>query len=420
MAPIDEDGARRAGAAAAAWSRASRGGVVFVARDTRPSGAALAAAALSGAASAGAWAVDAGVLPSAGLSAAVAATPGATGVMVTASHNPVGDNGFKVLGPGGAKPDDAWTARLEAWLAAPPVADGGVVVDGKAQAGDAYTRAWIKAAGDLSPLRGRRIAIDLANGAASEWRALWSRALKGVDVCWLGAGDGVINDGCGSEHPESLAAAVRAQACDAGLAVDGDADRALLVDHTGAVVHGDRLTWLLTQGLGVRGLAVTVMSTLALESTLAGVRVVRTPVGDRHLSIAMREHGLDLGAEESGHVLFSHGLPGGDGMLTGLRALAAAFAAADSLQDAIAPFVPWPRKLTKVRAAARVPFESVAEIVEAIAVGEAALGQGRVFVRWSGTEPVLRVLVEAPDLDRVVHVSERVTEVCRRALGGES
>lgn len=418
LSPIDEDGARRAGAAAAAWALGSGGDTVFVARDTRPSGAALSAAVLAGAAGAGARAIDAGLLPSAGLAAAAAATPGATGVMVTASHNPVDDNGFKVLGAGGTKPDDAQTAQLEVWMASPPVAPGGSVAQGHDAALGVYAAAWTRSAGDLSALRGRRLVIDLANGAAATVRPLWESALAGVDVLWLGAGGGVINDRCGSEHPEALVAAVRAHGADAGLAVDGDADRALLVDASGVVVHGDRLTWLLATGLGVAGLAVTVMSTHALEQALPGVRVVHTPVGDRHLAAAMRRDGLALGAEESGHVLFGDGLPGGDGMLTGLRALVCAFSRAGSLASAIAPFVPWPRRLTKVRVAQRVPFEGVPEIVEAITQGEAALDGGRVFVRWSGTEPVLRVLVEAADLERVVQVSERVTEVCRRTLGG--
>lgn len=418
--PIDAQGARRMGQAAARWAQeAGPGAAVFVARDTRPSSEALAVAVLEGVAAQGAVAVDAGVLPSPGLAVVVAdAGPTACGVMITASHNAAPDNGFKVLGPGGAKPDDARTATLERWLG-----EGGATgpadppVDGQAGALATYVEAFVAALGDVRALAGRRIAVDLAHGAATAVAAALEDRLRDVSFVWVGAGDGVINDGVGSQHPAALQAAVVAQGCDAGIAVDGDADRCVLVDERGAVVPGDTLAWLLAKGMEVQALAVTIMSTVALEASLPSVRVVRTPVGDRHLAAAMASGEVALGAEESGHVLFRDGLPGGDGWWTGLQALRMAWAGHDQVSAACAAFAPWPRKLTGVVVSRRPPWREEPAIVAAVEAAGHALGPGRTLLRYSGTEPLLRVLVEGPDAEVVDGVSARLTAVCAGVLG---
>lgn len=303
--PIDRDGARAVGAAAARWAL-GRGGVVLVGRDTRPSGDELAGEVMQGVLQAGGRPLDCGVLPTPALQAAVAAL-GDAGVMVTASHNPADDNGFKVLGPGGHKPNDAETADLESWLATPAVGCGGAVAVATNEAVAAWAATFARALGDPSPLRGRRVAVDCANGAAAAVRGAVGALLPGVEILWLSTGDGVINAGVGSEHPEALAARVRAEGLDAGFAVDGDGDRCVVVDEAGRVVPGDALLWRLAVDRGARRLVVTVMSNTALEASLPGVEVVRTPVGDRHVAAALGD--APVGGEESGHVLLAGGGP---------------------------------------------------------------------------------------------------------------
>jgi phosphoglucosamine mutase len=413
--PIDAAGARAVGAAAAAWARSLGHGRVLVVRDTRPSGAELAAAVLLGVTQGGGVALDGGVQTTSAAQAALGTALADVGVVVTASHNPAGDNGFKVLGPGGRKPGDEETARLEAGLVDPTGAAGRPAARVDREVQSAYGAVFKRALGGQGALRGRRVVVDLANGAAVASRAVVERLLDGLEVVWLHAGDGVINDGVGSEHPERLAAAVVAGGFDAGIAVDGDGDRCLLIDEAGAVVPGDALLGLLARGLGARQLVVTVMSSTSLEATLEGVEILRTGVGDRHVAEAMRRSGAPLGGEESGHVLFADAMAGGDGLLTGLRALSCAWAAHPSLSAAAAPLRPFPRRLTKVRSASRADVtDAVADVV---AAATARLGAGRVFIRWSGTEPVLRVLVEGPDAAVVEEESARVTDACARAVG---
>ncbi len=400
--PIDPASAVRIGRAAAKLAARHGGSSVLVARDTRPSGAVLALAVEAGVRAEGAEALSAGVLPTPALAVALDAGLAPVGVMLTASHNPHSDNGFKLLGPGGRKLGDDETAQVEAWLADPSTQlhDGG----SRTVHADALD-GWLTrlAALDTTPLAGRHIAFDLAAGAcemARPWLERRSFTAHFVE------GDR-INDGVGSEYPERLAALVRERGCTAGIAVDGDGDRCLLVDENGSVVPGDALTWFLARVMGVDALAVTVMSTAALEPALPEVRVYRTPVGDRHLQRAMVEHGLTLAAEESGHVLFADH-PGGDGLFTGLRALTLA---GPSLAEAIAPFQPWPRKTGKIPVRHKAPLHDDPLIQALIREGEADLGTGgRVFLRYSGTEPVLRVLVEGSDPEMVARVHTRVME----------
>lgn len=390
---------------------------MLVARDTRPSGPSLEDAVAAGVTGAGGHCRRAGVLPSGGLAAAIAAGVGDVGVMITASHNQADDNGFKLLGAGGKKLDDATSAEVERWLASDGVGGtGGSDTDATVAAREAYARAFARSI-DPSGLAGRRIAVDLAHGAAITTPAWFSRSFPALDIRWCHAGDGVINDDVGSQHPDALARVVRDGGFDAGIAVDGDADRCVLVDDTGAVVDGDSLSWLLATGLGVDSLAVTVMSNAALEGSLPGVAVTRTPVGDRHLAIAMAEHGIPLGCEESGHVLFHDALPGGDGLLTGLRAAALCWGRGATISSVRAAFTPFPRRLSKVRVKARPPLDAVPELVAATQRGEARLEGGRVFLRYSGTEPVLRILVEGADDAIVADVAAHVTRVATEVLG---
>lgn len=409
--PCTEEVGRALGAAIVRVLGASR---VLVVRDPRPSGPALGRAVAEGVRHAGGEPFDGGMLPTSGLAAALAAGFADAGVMITASHNPVDDNGFKVLNGEGRKLSDAQNRAIEEALAgavAPPSPVEPASMERLVHFN--YERALSQAVGPLGPLAGKRIAVDLANGAS---RAVlrWIESL-GFEVVQVD-GLGLVNDGVGSEHPERACAVVIDGTCDAGLLVDGDGDRCRLVDERGQVVDGDALAWLLTTGRKATSLAVTVMSTTALESALPNVRITRTPVGDRHLSEAIARGDAELGVEESGHAVFNDALPTGDGLVTGLRALEYAFARGGTLSAAI-DFSPFPRRLTKVRVGRRPPVEDVPALVLGQQVGEEALGAfGRVFLRYSGTEPVLRILVEGRDPGIVNAVSERMTDLATEAL----
>jgi phosphoglucosamine mutase len=413
--PIVPEVARRLGAAVG--RRAGPGARVVVGCDPRPSSPALEEAVAEGVVRAGAAPLRAGVVPTAALQIALAEGRAALGVMITASHNPAGDNGFKVLLAGGRKPDDVLAAQIAAEVDAEPASGaGGALPPVDPAVADGWLARLSVAARAAAPaLAGRRLVVDLANGALAPHRAALAARIP-AEVTFVGDGSGAINDGCGSEHLERLVAAVRAAGADAGLAVDGDADRVRVVDETGAEVPGDTITWLLARRLGAPSLAVTVMSTTALEVALPGVRVVRTPVGDRHLREVMDREGVPLGAEDSGHVLFADH-PGGDGLLAGLRALSGALEGGRRVSEALTAFRPYPRRLTKVIVARRIPIDQVPALVAAVAAGEAALGPGgRVYLRYSGTEPVLRLLVEGRAEETVARVSADVTAAARGAL----
>ncbi len=419
VAPIDDAGAWKIGNAAAGWGSQHGRPMVFVGRDPRPSGGALAEAVARGAVAGGALVIDLGVAstPVVGHAQgeALAAGHAATAVIVTASHNPACDNGFKVLGPLGRKPDDAAAAALEAAFGAPLYAPGGAVRHEGDAAQAAYAAALGARLGAVAGLAGRRVVIDLSAGAASVSR-LWLRSLlHDVDVRFIGV-VGEVNGGCGSEHPSALAEAVVACGADAGLAVDGDADRALLVDATGRIVPGDSLLGLLTASMAPARVAVSVMTTAAFEGWFPGVHVERTPVGDRHLVDAVLDRGASLGGEESGHVVLAGAWPHADGLLVGLLALDHALRGGRSLQPSLAPFAPWPRRAGKVRSSTKQPLEKLPRVIEAIAAAEVMVAPGRSVVRWSGTEPVLRVMVEGPDAESVDAAYAALHSQCVEAL----
>ncbi len=412
--PITPDVARRVGRAAA---RLAAGEPVVVGHDSRPSGEQLAAAVVAGVLEAGSEAVTAGLVPTAAVAMALHRGRGQAGVMVTASHNPAADNGFKVFGPGGHKLDGVSSARVEAWLGEPaPVAAGAASVQTAApEIGPGWLTGLQAALPDLQPLRGRRIGIDLAAGGA-RIAADWLRRAVPAEVVLMGT-EGVVNAGIGSENIDALGDLVRSEGLDGGFAVDGDADRCRVVDEQGRAVPGDAVAWRLARSLGVTGLAVTVMSNGAIEAGLPGVLVVRTPVGDRHLRQAMDLHGLQLGAEESGHVLFAN-YPTGDGLLTGLETLAACWADAGTLSTAFAGFAPLPRQVDKVRVRDRPELATLQGVQDVRRAALEGLGpHGRIFLRYSGTEPVLRVLVEGADADAVAAAARAVCRSAAEALG---
>ncbi|MDN4478140.1 phosphoglucosamine mutase [Demequina sp. SYSU T00039] len=405
--------------------------VAVLGRDTRLSGEFLGAAVAAGLASAGVDVLDAGVLPTPAVAYLTAATGADLGVVISASHNPMPDNGIKFFARGGHKLDDSVEEAIERRLGEPwerPTGDavGRIVASPQLAAQyvehvDAAVRAF---AGTDAPLAGVHLVVDAAHGAASAVGPL-ALANAGARVTTINASpDGLnINDGVGSTHLEQLQAAVVEAGADLGVAFDGDADRCLAVDHTGAVVNGDQIMGLLAIAMKEAGalyrstLVATVMSNLGLHQAMrrAGVDIVETAVGDRYVLEAMREGGYSLGGEQSGHVIVAEHATTGDGILTALL-LGARVAAAGPLRDQCAGIETLPQVLINVPNADRSRVHTDVELQAAVAASRKALGDaGRVLLRPSGTEPLVRVMVEAATAeDAQRHASSLATVVAAR------
>lgn len=401
--------------------------VVVVGRDTRASGELLEAAVVAGLAGAGADVVRAGMLPTPGVAYLTDTLNADFGVMLSASHNPMPDNGLKFFARDGQKLPDEIEDEIEAHLREPfdrPVgADVGRVRD--------LPDAWRRYADHLLEtlpysLDGIRVVVDCANGAASDVAPFVLRK-AGADVVAINAEpDGLnINDGCGSTHPEQVAAAVSMHGADAGIAHDGDADRCIAVDAHGSVVDGDHILAICAVSLQDRGALVddavvtTVMTNLgfrlAMESR--GIRVVETPVGDRYVLEALRREGLVLGGEQSGHIVFLEHATTGDGVLTALQLLGCMAAAGSSLADLAAVMQRLPQVLLNVEVADKSKLDDSREVRDAVATAEQELGStGRVLVRPSGTEPVVRVMVEAASSEQAEAVAARLADAVASAL----
>ncbi len=395
------------GAAAVAALDCSR---LLVGRDPRLSGPILEASLAAGAAARGARVELLGVLPTPAL-AHLAQVEGVAAAMITASHNAFADNGVKVFAPGGTKLDDAAEERIEALLhgGEPPWRSGDGVgsiatVDGGVERYVAHVVSTF-GAGTLS---GARVVLDCANGAMSEAAPAVLRQL-GADVSVIHAEpDGQnINDRCGATDPTSLAAEIVRVGADLGLAFDGDGDRVIAVDHTGAVVDGDRLIALSALDLRSRGelrggtVVVTVMTNLGFHRAMAaaGIAVVTTPVGDRNVLIALEQGGFSLGGEQSGHLIYPALATTGDGLLAGLVLAELVRRSGRPLADLAGEvLVSYPQVLQNVRTGRLPAGVAIAEVLaDEIAAAEAELGDdGRVLVRASGTEALVRVMVEAP------------------------
>jgi phosphoglucosamine mutase len=416
------------GAAAAEVLGASARGerpVAVVGRDPRASGELLEAAIVAGLASAGADVVRLGVLPTPAVAFLTTQLGADLGVMLTASHNPMPDNGIKLFDRTGHKlPDDVEdtvAAALGARVARPTGRGVGRVRDDH-RAVETYVEHLLGSV-DV-PLHGLRVVVDCAHGAASH---VAPHALQraGVRVSAVGAEpDGWnINDGVGSTHLENLQAAVLREQADLGLAHDGDADRCLAVDADGEPVDGDAILAVLALDAKSRGqlpadaVATTVMTNLGFHRLMAdaGIEVVQTAVGDRYVLEAMRERDLALGGEQSGHVIFRDRSTTGDGVLTALRLLACLARSGRSLAELAGVLQRLPQVLLNVRVDDREVAGSAA-VLTAVAEAERELaGRGRVLLRPSGTEPVVRVMVEAEDPDQAQRTAESLAEVVRGA-----
>jgi phosphoglucosamine mutase len=407
--------------------------VAVVGRDTRASGGFLEAAVVAGLASAGVDVRTLGVIPTPGVAYLTAALDAAFGVVISASHNPAADNGIKFFGRGGVKLPDAVEDDIEARLRGP---SGGVAPAGGRGFGrisdataehERYLDHLVSTLprGTAKPLAGLRVVADCAHGAAY---LIAPRALRraGAEVIAIKAEpDGLnINDGCGSTCPGALAAAVVEHGADAGVAYDGDADRCLAVDADGRLVDGDQIMTVLATELKQAGrlardaVVVTVMSNQGFHAAMrdAGITVVQTPVGDKHVSAAMRDGGYVLGGEQSGHIILGEHATTGDGVLTSLQLLAAVNRRGVSLAAAAAMMPKYPQVLVNVPGdASRLG----PEVDAAVRRAQARLGaDGRVLVRPSGTEPAIRLMVQAKDASLAELVIGRLADEVRLALGG--
>ena len=398
-----------------------------VGRDTRISGEFLESAVVAGLASAGVDVLLLGVLPTPGVAHLTGTLGADLGVMLSASHNPMPDNGIKFLARGGKKLDDAIEIAIEQRMREPwDRPRGGDVgrVRPYAQAVDDYVTHLI---GSIDhPLVGLKVVLDCAEGAASE---PGPRALTGAGaevVAIHASPDGLnINDGCGSTHLESLQEAVLREGAAVGFGLDGDSDRCLAVDHEGTVVDGDQILAILAQSMQERGrlakdtVVATVMSNLGFVHAMreAGIGVRQTKVGDRYVLEAMNISGYSLGGEQSGHVIMSDHATTGDGILTALAVLERMATTGRSLRDLAAVMTRLPQVLVNVPDVDKSRADDDAVVAAAVAEEEAMLaGQGRILLRPSGTEPIVRVMVEAPTEEQAGGVARRLADVVRTQL----
>ncbi|SFR05256.1 phosphoglucosamine mutase [Desulfoscipio geothermicus] len=403
-------------------------GRIVVGRDTRISGDMLEAALSAGICSTGVDVLSVGVIPTPAVAVLTRKLDAAAGVVISASHNPVEDNGIKFFGPSGYKLTDDKEQQIEGLLSgsgggiATPVGAGVGRIYRVLDADDRYA-AFLKGtiSGDLA---GMKIVVDCANGAAYRVAPRVLREL-GADVTPIfNTPDGVnINDGCGSTHPEKLQQAVVESGADLGLAHDGDADRLIAVDHRGNLVDGDQIMVICARHLKAQNrlpkntVVVTVMSNLGLHLAMreAGIDVLQTKVGDRYVLEELLHTGAVFGGEQSGHILFLDHSPTGDGVLTALQLLAVVKSSGRSLAELAGRMERLPQLLKNVRVADKHRVMTSPVLAQRIAEMEKRLaGQGRILVRPSGTESLVRVMAEGRDMDQLQAVVQELVDVVQK------
>jgi phosphoglucosamine mutase len=402
------------------------GGYVIIAMDTRESGPAIAAQVAGGLAEKGIHTRFAGVLTTPGV-AYLTRLGAAAGVMISASHNPFQDNGLKVFDTSGYKlPDDEEMLIEEEIFRLLPA---GNTYSLPLQVDTSLTSPYIDfllstLSGDL---RGMHLVLDCGNGAASHLAPdLFRRAGARVTVINNEPDGRNINLNCGALHVEGLAERVVREGASGGVAFDGDADRAIFIAASGQVVNGDAVMLIAARSLKQRGklpndlIVSTVMSNLGLEKALErdGIRMLRTPVGDKYVLEEMLRSGAALGGEQSGHMIFQQYATTGDGMLTALQIFSIAQQSGRTLEELTSDLLIYPQKLVNVRVKARRPLEELEGVRAEIAACEKELnGDGRILVRFSGTEPLARVMVEGTNMSKVDDYSQRIAAVIQSALG---
>ena len=428
VAPMTADTAMRVGQAAGAFFlRGDHRHRVVIGKDTRLSGYMMESAMVAGFTSVGMDVILVGPMPTPAVAMLTKELRADLGVMISASHNPFADNGIKLFGPDGYKLSDAAEMEIERLMGEPAALIDAPRIGRAKRIDDARGR-YIHFAKSTFPdhlrLDGLKVVVDCANGAAYHVapEALWE---LGAEVVPLGTKpNGTnINDGCGSTSPEVLRETVVASGANLGLALDGDADRLIVVDENGELVDGDQLMALIALSQKSRGtlrgegIVATVMSNLGLERKLteAGLALHRTAVGDRYVLEAMREMGRNVGGEQSGHIILSDHATTGDGLVAGLQVLAALVESGRPASDVLHVFEPVPQLLKNVRFGGGQPLEAEG-VKAAIAGAESELGdRGRLVIRKSGTEPLIRVMAEGDDPAMVERLVNRICEAVAAA-----
>jgi phosphoglucosamine mutase len=426
--PMTAEMAQRVGQAAGAhFQRGDHRHRVVIGKDTRLSGYMMETALISGFTSVGMDVVMVGPVPTPAVALLTRSMRADLGVMISASHNPYVDNGIKLFGPDGYKLSDRDESAIEALLEQPPRLVEASMIGRSRKIEDARGR-YIHFAKSTFPeelrLDGLKIVVDCANGAAYQVApaALWE---LGADVVAMGVSpNGLnINDGCGSTAPAALQARVIEEGADLGIALDGDADRVIVVDETGRIVDGDQLmavialSWARRGMLKGDGVVATIMSNLGLERFLAGhgLTLLRTQVGDRYVLEAMRERGFNVGGEQSGHIILSDYATTGDGLVAALQILAALVDSGRPASEVLHQFEPLPQLLKNVRFSGGAPLEAE-RVKAAIASAEQRLqGSGRLVIRKSGTEPLIRVMAEGEDSKLVEAVVDSICDAVKTA-----
>lgn len=429
--PMTPEVAMRAGMAVAAHF--GLGGRVVVGKDTRLSGYLIESALASGLAAMGATALLVGPMPTPGIAYLTHSMRAQAGVVISASHNQFADNGIKIFGAQGYKLPDEVEAKLEADMA-------GEALDQHRARGAAIGRAFriddaagryitrLKQAFPIGDdLTGLKIVIDCSHGAAYKIAPTVLEELGATVITRGVSPNGTnINDGVGATHPQALCDAVKEAGADIGIALDGDADRSIFSDENGSMVDGDTIMAMCARDLHQRGdlkggaVVATVMSNLGLERSLAevGISLVRTPVGDRYVVQAMRGSGCNLGGEQSGHLVFLDHATTGDGMVAALQVLTIMRRTGSPLSRLSQVMSPVPQRLSSFMVATKIPIDRLPKLQRTIRTVERELGdEGRVLVRYSGTEKKMRVMVEFVDATRIDEYVSRLQEAAVAELG---
>jgi len=428
--PLDEPTIERLGAALVrALPDPGRPLRLLVGRDTRESGPWIERSLARGICSQGATLTSAGVIPTPAVAYITRSLGFDAGLVISASHNPFQDNGIKVFSGRGEKFSETLEQHIEeivadtSWEVHP---DTTPVIEHR-DFRDAYIVHARTALPDAAPLGRLRLALDLANGATTSVAPKLFRAY-GFDVTLTGdQPDGRnINLQCGSTHPQHLQALVREGGYEAGVAFDGDGDRAIFVDETGAVVDGDAVLLMCAKRLKATGhlpgdtIVATVMSNIGLELALrdCGIDMVRCAVGDKYVMEEMLQRGIALGGEQSGHIIFLEHLFTGDGIVTALRVLRVMAETGRSLAALASDLKTYPQVLVNVRVREKRELRELAPVAEAMSAVERSLaGQGRLLVRYSGTEPLLRIMIEGKDQDEIHAWARQIADAVTREIG---
>lgn len=427
--PLDPATTFALGSALGKWVTARhRDAEVVIGMDTRESGPWIAAHVAGGLKGEGVKARFAGLITTPGIAHVARNGPFAAGVMISASHNPYHDNGIKIIDHSGFKLADEEEHAIEREMSA--FSESGEAAELKApklKVDEGLDRAYLEHLAATLPggAAGMHFAVDAANGAATYLApALFERLGAKIETLCCAPDGRNINLNCGSLHLEKVRYAVLQSGAEFGVAFDGDADRALFVSHSGKIVDGDAVLLMCARAMHARGelqeVVATVMSNLGLERALKrhGIGLVRTPVGDKYVLEEMLKRDCPLGGEQSGHVIFRQFATTGDGLLTALRVIEVMRESGQDLDQLSSEMETYPQLLVNVKVRTKRPLEELTEVKEEIQRAESEFGEaGRVLVRFSGTEPLARVMVEGPEIGRVKHFAHSIAAAIENELG---